>query len=1170
MAYNKAFNPDALPAHAEPEQAAQAMSALAAYRKPSPSGRTGSQPAISTSQAAAPTSSPGNRRPSPAAIAAQHSYRPQGTPNYHDSAVPSHVQTQHRLDSPPPANYGHGPRPDMQSAGPRRPSNPPSQLPSRTPAPPDADSPDLYPLFKAANVSRTGALTTQELGSALVNADFTPFDSTTIKSLMRMFTTSPPAQANGPTITFAEFQSLWRFLAAWRALFERFDEDYSGRISLGEFSKALVAFGYRLSQPFVTLLYRTYNDRGIRSGGERRRSSVGQVPGQDLGMSFDLFVQACISLKRMTDVFKRYDEDRDGYITGEQDGEQDDEQDGEQDDEQDGEQDDEQDGEQEGRCDSADEAVMSFFGKFKPGTSTTSPNATSSPKAKDANAAAPTPLERMLADAGPIRNDGSDNLAIPGPRPPPLPSPFPFPFPFAPPFPPAGAAVRSTDAQASYCNSILQCLYFSTPFRENVLNYPQRSRPEAVNAAAKTAPPRPALSAQANGAAKKPMVPPSPRTGPGQPPTQKTEDKDSPEYKKKQALMAGPILNLGYQNAEAYEMPESLFTSLKDMFEAVVLSDKRSGVISPIKFLEVLRKENEMFRSAMHQDAHEFLNLLLNAVVENIEAHDKKVREKQQLLNAAVEKIEADDKTEQEKLLLLASRDDGFDSSSDGLEEKTDTGTVSFPPVLPEPTARSATRWLHELFEGTLTSETRCLTCENTSRRDEPFLDLSVDLEQHSSVTACLRRFSEEEMLCERNKFHCDNCGGLQEAEKRMKIKRLPKVLALHLKRFKYTEDLQRLQKLFHKVVYPYHLRLFNTTDDAEDRDRMYELYAVVVHIGGGPYHGHYVAIIKTQDRGWLLFDDEMVEPVDRSFVRNFFGDKAGMACAYVLFYQETNLDAIQREQRMDGRRRQSQDAAVGLGLNAKDSAEMHRVFSSPSEMLDDGTLPSLAHAATAPPLTANGHIEPQQPVSATPSGAVAGRPTSPVVQSKKEKQKEEKARKAAEKQAEKDRAHAEKQAEKDRAQAEKDRRQAVTDKMTETRKKQEADLRTALEASKVSKSEEDKRRGVELTTANGVNGLAPGPKGLDVFRRSKSLRFGSLAKRDKEKERPTLPAMPAMPAAAANGHAAPPELASAIVDDEPSAGAGAGGAGGASEQPKEKEKKNRFSLRKKSFGMLS
>ncbi|RMD42135.1 hypothetical protein DV735_g2973, partial [Chaetothyriales sp. CBS 134920] len=310
MAYNKAFNPDALPAHAEPEQAAAALSALAANRKPSPSGRTGPQPGPPVVSPAA------NLHPSPATIAAQHSYRPQARQNYYDPAVPAHAQTQ---ASPPPASYGYAARPETQSAGARRPTHSPGHspghLPSRTPAPPDADSPELYSLFQAANVSRTGRLTTQELGSALVNGDFTPFDGTTIKALMQMFSTSAPSQPNGPTITFGEFQSLWRFLAAWRELFERFDEDYSGRISLAEFSKALVAFGYRLSQPFVTLLYKTYHDRGIRRDNERRRSSVGQGQSQELGMSFDLFVQACISLKRMTDVFKQYDEDRDGYIT---------------------------------------------------------------------------------------------------------------------------------------------------------------------------------------------------------------------------------------------------------------------------------------------------------------------------------------------------------------------------------------------------------------------------------------------------------------------------------------------------------------------------------------------------------------------------------------------------------------------------------------------------------------------------------------------------------------------------------------------------------------------------------------------------------------------------------------------------------------------------------------
>ena len=66
----------------------------------------------------------------------------------------------------------------------------------------------------------------------------------------------------------------------------------------------------------------------------------------------------------------------------------------------------------------------------------------------------------------------------------------------------------------------------------------------------------------------------------------------------------------------------------------------------------------------------------------------------------------------------------------------------------------------------------------------------------------------------------------------RMKIKKLPNVLALHLKRFKYQEDTGKYIKLAYRVVFPVELRLFNTVDDSDDPDRLYELFAVVVHIG--------------------------------------------------------------------------------------------------------------------------------------------------------------------------------------------------------------------------------------------------------------------------------------------------------------------------------------------------
>ena len=111
------------------------------------------------------------------------------------------------------------------------------------------------------------------------------------------------------------------------------------------------------------------------------------------------------------------------------------------------------------------------------------------------------------------------------------------------------------------------------------------------------------------------------RSGAGVPPNQpqKPEDKDSPEYKKKVALQTMPILETK-NNSTSYGMSESLFTSLKDIFESLVGSQSRIGIIRPQQFLDVLRRENEMFRTPMHQDAHEFLNLLLNEVVSNVEA----------------------------------------------------------------------------------------------------------------------------------------------------------------------------------------------------------------------------------------------------------------------------------------------------------------------------------------------------------------------------------------------------------------------------------------------------------------------------------------------------------------------------------------------------------------------
>lgn len=119
-----------------------------------------------------------------------------------------------------------------------------------------------------------------------------------------------------------------------------------------------------------------------------------------------------------------------------------------------------------------------------------------------------------------------------------------------------------------------------------------------------------------------------------------------------------------------------------------------------------------------------------------------------------------------------------------------------------------------------------------------------------------------------------------------MRVKKLPMILALHLKRFKYMEQFNRHIKVSHRVVFPLELRLFNTviiyincnnlsviklhfkilqSDDAVNPDRMYNLVAVVIHCGSGPNRGHYISIVKSHDF-WLLFDDDMVDVRNKIF----------------------------------------------------------------------------------------------------------------------------------------------------------------------------------------------------------------------------------------------------------------------------------------------------------------
>eukprot|EP00928_Gymnodinium_smaydae_P002761 TRINITY_DN1099_c0_g1_i1.p1 TRINITY_DN1099_c0_g1~~TRINITY_DN1099_c0_g1_i1.p1 ORF type:complete len:545 (-),score=92.95 TRINITY_DN1099_c0_g1_i1:116-1750(-) len=302
---------------------------------------------------------------------------------------------------------------------------------------------------------------------------------------------------------------------------------------------------------------------------------------------------------------------------------------------------------------------------------------------------------------------------------------------------------------------------------------------------------------------------------------------------------------------------ESLLTSLAELFAQIESQKRAVGCLTPRRFLSKLRKANDLFCTSEHQDAHEFMEFLLNDIVEHLAKKVQQQREKAREAGASPEK--------------------GADKDQQSDEEPR--------------------TWVHDIFQGHLVNQIKCRCCESVTVRRENFLDLSVDIERHTSTAACLRAFESTELLRAENKFFCDTCGCLQEAEKRLRVYQLPSVLTLHLKRFKYVERLGRCCRLPYRVVFPLQLQVVEHQPPARGArssaqfggsssstptsaangagekppSRVFELRSVVVHIGRDLTRGHYVTVVRTGDR-CVLLDDDVVRVVEPDVFRAFYG----------------------------------------------------------------------------------------------------------------------------------------------------------------------------------------------------------------------------------------------------------------------------------------------------------
>lgn len=374
---------------------------------------------------------------------------------------------------------------------------------------------------------------------------------------------------------------------------------------------------------------------------------------------------------------------------------------------------------------------------------------------------------------------------------------------------------------------------------------------------------------------------------------------------------------------------------------------ERRELIAPKALLACVRERNAVFNNNMQQDAHEFAMFILNDIMET-EAKmmtDAKnltlfLEESQRRKSTGLSfwKAVASSSSSKKTGTAIATTGPAASGTSSGKDGATHPGcgekssTAQLQPAIMSP--------LQSILQGLFGSLTACLECGSITARDEPFIDLSLETRQGSSLLNCLHHFGDPEYFYGSNKLRCERCQAPVRAAKTIHIQCLPQyALLVHLKRFQYDAQKQTFTKKADHVALPIQMDveeyLTEPNEDGETADAhakescdsasappggpgsstqtdafkpvpehlrtkllgaakhkaRYTLTGFVVHIGEGPNLGHYFTCVRYGPQLWRRFDDDVVSVLTEREVQQYFGvpmDASGMitTTAYILLYE--------------------------------------------------------------------------------------------------------------------------------------------------------------------------------------------------------------------------------------------------------------------------------------------
>ena len=295
--------------------------------------------------------------------------------------------------------------------------------------------------------------------------------------------------------------------------------------------------------------------------------------------------------------------------------------------------------------------------------------------------------------------------------------------------------------------------------------------------------------------------------------------------------------------------------------------ENNNKAYSPYSFKETLSKENPLFAGIQANDSKDLINFLIERFHQELN-----IEKQSNLLNSANGGSNQGQPDQTNELLMLNSFLEEFRQSFNS-------------PI-------------SNLFYGILETKSQCQGCKIVKFNFQVYSFLEFPLQQVNqfffnngtrplyttdgknpdvNLYECFEYNRKIEVMGGDNQMYCNNCNKLCDALYSSLLYSGPNYLIINLNRGKGA--------VYEcKVIFPSQLNIINYLT-FKNGITVYELYAVICHLGPSSMSGHFVAYCRNRiDNKWYLYNDGIVTLCTRQYQYN-----DGMP--YILFYRAAIRD---------------------------------------------------------------------------------------------------------------------------------------------------------------------------------------------------------------------------------------------------------------------------------------